>query len=154
VEAAEAVATNYGGTLDAEEIRAIVRAFRDESEKIMGRDMDAAITEALDGAVPISEEEWTAAVAALAEPQEPEEEGIPAGIMASLVAFANGPVVVLAASGGGRVLTTKAAGHGGDAELVVRMLTMARDAIDSPLAETGGVTADGAIVAPMKRGRE
>lgn len=37
-EAANTVAAQYGGTIDPEEVRKIVRAFREESERILERD--------------------------------------------------------------------------------------------------------------------
>ncbi len=137
-QAAGVVAANYGGTIDAEEVRKIVRAFQDESEKIIAE-------EAVDMPIPETIE--------IPAPGE-----IPMELLHAVASFSAGPIVLISATpldGNEVALGVRTASIFGSVseELTLSMLREAVKSVDSPLTETGGVTEDGKIVFPAYRGR-
>jgi hypothetical protein len=124
VEAADRVAAVYGGTIDAAEVRAIVRAFQREADQILGVEQTTPI--------PI---------------EIPDESGIPSAMLQTLVAFTGGPVVVVATSGD--YITTQARGYQSQ-EQALELLNYAVLGVQNP---NGAVTEEGILVAPMQENR-
>lgn len=93
--------------------------------------------------------------AAMAAEQEEDPGSIPGFIMEALVAGIGGPVVVIGArpiegEGVDAALMVQCAGTNGPG-LAQKMCATAAETLASPLIETGGITADGALVSPMRR---
>lgn len=93
-------------------------------------------------------------VAAMAAEQAEEPGSIPGFIMEALVAGIGGPVVVIGArpldgANGEAQLTVQCGGTSGPA-LAAKMCASAHEALSSPIVETGGFTADGSLVSPMR----
>jgi hypothetical protein len=126
------------------------------AQKAIFREREAA--EALEVAQEIASLIETGEIdpAAMAEEQEENPGSIPGFIMEALVAGIGGPVVVIGArpiegdeQTGNAALTVQCGGTGGP-KLAAKMCASALEALSSPVVETGGFTADGSLVSPMR----
>jgi hypothetical protein len=127
------------------------------AQKVIFRERDAA--EAVEVAQEIASLIEVGAIdpAAMAAEQEADPGSIPGFIMEALVAGIGGPVVVIGArpiegseETGNAALTVQCGGTGGPA-LAAKMCASAMEALSSPVVETGGFTAEGSLVSPMRR---